>query len=246
LGTRFNRIIFDVDWTFVYLKRALLFVSRLVVDRRAVILFACGVSNFYYKSLNRYAICCSQPYYGSVYVGGSLSNFFNVKRRVTSLKYLRFLPSVILVFNPKECKGLIVEAIKLNIPVVSVFSADMNLSLITYPVPCNFSRTSLSFVANLFSRSIVAARLSESKFLFPVDSYVFRSLYSYEAKKLNLKRLYLRNLKLSKRVKKKKICRSGGQIFFSSSLWKGRRFLAQKRRKKKVVFRRFSRSRRRF
>jgi len=172
-GTRHGRIVFDADWTFLYLKRALLFVSQLVKDRHAVVLFVFGTSKFF-VSMNNYALRCSQPYYSGAYVGGSLTNFFMVKRRVTSLSSMTFLPSVLLVFNPQSYAPLIIEAIKLSIPVISVFSANMNLKLITYPVPCNFSQISISFVAHLFSKSIIASRLFEAKFLFPVDSYVFK------------------------------------------------------------------------
>jgi len=211
-GTRHGHVVFDEDWTFVYLKRALLFVSQLVKDRHAVVLFVFGTSRFFI-SMNNYALRCSQPYYGSVYVGGSLTNFFMVKRRIDSLSSMTSLPSILLVFNPKGYAPLITEAIKLCIPVVSVFSPEMNLKLIMYPVPCNFSQISISFVANLFSKTIIASRLSEARFLFPVASYVFklsrlekRRLFkksnSISNRKRRLNRLAQRNIFYSKGQRK--------------------------------------------
>ncbi len=232
-GTRHGQVVFDEDWTFVYLKRALLFISRLVKDRHAVILFVFGTSKFFI-SMNNYALRCSQPYYGSVYVGGSLTNFFMVRRRIDSLSSMTYLPSVLLIFNPKGYVPLITEALKLCIPVISVFSPDMNLKLIMYPVPCNFSRISLSFVANLFSKTIIASRLSEARFLFPVDSYVFK-LSRLEKRRL-FKKLNSPSTKKRRilRFAKRNIFYSRGQRKFFTQFKRGTRMILRSVKKKRI------------
>lgn len=54
-------------------------------------------------------------------------------------------PDIIFCMNPQENKNLILEAKKLNIPVIALVESNANITFIDYPIPSNHSSMEFTF-----------------------------------------------------------------------------------------------------
>ncbi|MBW0542133.1 hypothetical protein O181_081848 [Austropuccinia psidii MF-1] len=66
----------------------------------------------------------------------------------------KFLPSLILVFNPRQSKVLLREAALKQIPTIGVIDTDVDPRIVTYPIPANDdSARSIELIAGVLSKA---------------------------------------------------------------------------------------------
>lgn len=154
-GKRMDHIIFDLDTTALYLRKALNFAAH-IAHRDGLILFVCRNAQFTHlieetaKECNEYAHC--RPWRPGVFTNPT-THFGEVTR----------LPDLCIFFNTlddvlKQHWG-ITEAAKLCIPTIGVVDSNCNPNLISYPIPGNDdSLVSVQFYAKIFKEAILRGK----------------------------------------------------------------------------------------
>ncbi|OHA89310.1 MAG: 30S ribosomal protein S2 [Candidatus Zambryskibacteria bacterium RIFCSPHIGHO2_01_FULL_43_25] len=164
--------IFNLEKTKSSLDSAKEFVEG-VAKERGVILFVGGKSEAK-EALRAGAERIKMPYVAGRWLGGTLTNFSEIRKRISKLEslvsqkekgelvkytkkerllidreieylgrffgglsYLTRLPKTLFIIDSRREKNAVLEAVKLNIPIVSLSSSDCDLSFIDYPIPAN-------------------------------------------------------------------------------------------------------------
>ncbi|KAH9469169.1 hypothetical protein MJO28_005563 [Puccinia striiformis f. sp. tritici] len=76
------------------------------------------------------------------------------KQQAENLESLKFLPSLIVLFNPRESRVLLREAALKQIPTIGVIDTDVDPRVVTYPIPANDDAIrSIELIAGVLSRA---------------------------------------------------------------------------------------------
>lgn len=198
-GAKNGTEILNLEVTENYLNKALEFVTKLATEKKTI-LFVGSKSEA--KDLVRAsALSINMPYVSDRWIGGTLTNFEQMKKRVQRLedllsqkekgelvkytkkerllidreieKLLRFfegvrglskLPDALFIVDAKKEHIAIAEALKMNIPVISLSSSDCDISKVTFPIPANDSaRTSIEYFVKAVSDTYKKNYSSEKK-----------------------------------------------------------------------------------
>lgn len=184
-GSKNNIEIFDLEKTQEELKTALAFIEK-KGEEGVNILFVGGKSEAR-EAITKAGQSLDMPYVASRWIGGTLTNFSEIKKRLTRLEeltqqkekgelgkytkkerllidreiekltiyfggiaFMKALPKVIFVIDPKKENIAVAEAKKMKIPVVALAGSDSNLHEVEYAIPGNdSSRQSIGFITNL-------------------------------------------------------------------------------------------------
>ncbi len=180
-GAKNGTEILDLEATEVHFKQSLEFIESLAKEKK-VILFV-GSKSEAKDIVRASALSINMPYVSDRWIGGTLTNFDQIKKRVARLEDLtskkekgeltkytkkerllidreiehltRFfegirgmskLPDALFIVDSKKENIAVSEAIKMNIPVVSLSSTDCDLSKLNFSIPANdSSRTSVEY-----------------------------------------------------------------------------------------------------
>ncbi|EFP92586.1 uncharacterized protein PGTG_18718 [Puccinia graminis f. sp. tritici CRL 75-36-700-3] len=78
----------------------------------------------------------------------------NKQQQAENLEALKFLPSLIVLFNPRESRVLLREAALKQIPTIAIIDSDVDPRVVTYPIPANDdSVRSVQLIAGVLSRA---------------------------------------------------------------------------------------------
>jgi len=76
------------------------------------------------------------------------------KQQAENLESLKFLPSLIVLFNPRDSRVLMREAALKQIPTIGLIDTDVDPRVVTYPIPANDdSVRSIELIAGVLSRA---------------------------------------------------------------------------------------------
>lgn len=157
-GTRNDVAVIDADKTLVCLRSAAAFVAAVARQKGRVAFAGAGPESEEIVEHTAKAIGCPSP---SLWrAGGSLTNRFSPKKFRSRGKRLRFapaqLPECVVVVGPGESSGLVNEAHRLRIPVVSLVDSDTPPELfrkISYPIPAGGSQDFVYLFCNLITKT---------------------------------------------------------------------------------------------
>lgn len=173
--------IIDIEKTNNLLDKALETVSKFASTGKTILFV--GTKPEARQQIIETALALNMPYVSERWVGGILTNFPEIKKRVIKLLDLRNqkekgdldkytkkekilinkemddmtknfqgltgitkIPDVVFVIDPKKEHIAVTEAIKMNLPVISLLNTDCNLKQIKYPIVANdASVSSISF-----------------------------------------------------------------------------------------------------
>lgn len=154
-GKRMSHIIFDLDKTALYLRKALNFAAH-TAYRDGLILFV-GRSPQCTNLIESTAKECGEFAHARRWRGGLFTNSVMQFREVTRLPDLCiFLTTLNDVLMPHPG---IKESAKMMIPTIGIVDSNCNPSLITYPVPGNDdSAPSIEFYCNVFKQAILRGK----------------------------------------------------------------------------------------
>ena len=156
LGARNNIYILDVSKTGFQFK---LFINILinVVSLRQKVLIVKDRDIFNFRRL----LNLKQVYYSdSKWIGGSLTNFRQVRQSLSSMRYM---PSIVFFFDVDLSKWALIESSNLEIPIVSIIDTNTTLlPYINYPIiGNNKSFESLFLYLNIIINSVLKGHQKE-------------------------------------------------------------------------------------
>ncbi|PLW34017.1 hypothetical protein PCASD_22337 [Puccinia coronata f. sp. avenae] len=94
------------------------------------------------------------------------------KRQADNLESLKFLPSLIVIFTPRDHRVFLCEAALKHIPTITLIGSDVNPRIVTYPIPANNdSVRSIKLIAGVLARAYQEGLQKRAELsVFPVPS----------------------------------------------------------------------------
>ncbi|OHA91716.1 MAG: 30S ribosomal protein S2 [Candidatus Zambryskibacteria bacterium RIFCSPHIGHO2_01_FULL_44_22b] len=198
-GSKNNIEIFDLEKTSLELDKAAAFMEEKGKEGATGLLL--GGKSEAREAIKKAAETLEMPYVAGRWIGGTLSNFSEIKKRIAKLedltdqrekgelaKYtkkerllidrdiakltiyfgglsrLKSLPKFMIIIDPKKERNAVLEAKKINIPIVGLAGSDSNLHEIEYAIPGNdASRASISFIVNKLVEAYKKGRVETEK-----------------------------------------------------------------------------------
>lgn len=152
LGRRGGRFLFDPVRSTFLLRRATLFLSKLVAKRGTLLLLA-GAEPTLLK-LRPLLRPLRFPLLEGRYRAGTLTNY--------KMAGLRRLPSAVFLLDRWRTAYSIREAALLRLPLIGFVDSDMDLAQLPYPIPANNDTPNgVAFLLRLLLQSHLAGRLAE-------------------------------------------------------------------------------------
>ncbi len=176
-GNKNGTDIIDIDKTMSQLEAATTFMAQLGAAGKTALFV--GVKPEARSAVIEVASSLHQPYVTERWIGGILTNFSEIKRRIEKLEkmkeervsgeYAKYtkkeqllltremerlnkyfsgllgvtkMPDVMVVVDSKKEHIAVLEARKMNIPVIALGNTDCSIKEIEYPIICNDSSTS--------------------------------------------------------------------------------------------------------
>lgn len=201
-----NNIIINLDLVLFSLKRSLLFISNLLQNYGKVFSISSFVNYKFYGLGNYFMEKIKCGYYDGKYVGGVISNFFQMKymkkaffyKFLTNVDKFKFLPSCFLVFDSNNFYSCFVEAAYIGIPSVGFIDTDLNYKNCLYPIISNNE----SVYIYIYYLILVVFLYKNRNYEVKKHYYVFLvSLYMYILKYMFffvLIRTFVKNFKIKK------------------------------------------------
>lgn len=177
-GIRDDIHIINLEYTVVLLRRALRFVNKIAYNHGTLLFVATDDTTS--NVMKSAAILCNQPYINGKWLGGTLTNYTVLINKLHKLiennqiydkKHYKFykyykalintkkLPDALFIINPNKNSLPIKEAIKMNIPIISVLDTNSSNSGIMYPIPGNDdSIQSINLYCQLIAKSFINGR----------------------------------------------------------------------------------------
>lgn len=154
-GKRLNHLIFDLDKTALYLRKALNFAAH-IAYRDGVILFVCRNPEFSYL-VEQTAMDCNEYAHTRRWRRGNFANsklHFGEEIRLPDLCI--FMNTMTNILQPHMA---ILESARLLIPTIGIVDSNCNPNLITYPVPgSDDSLVSIEFYCKVFKEAILRGK----------------------------------------------------------------------------------------
>lgn len=171
LGVRTNVHIIDLETTLVALRKAMAFAHDLSSNGGSI-LFVSTI-NDYSSIIESSARKCNQHYVNKQWLGGLLTNFIQIKKRLNNvsdcsykfimstqgIKSMETLPDALFVIGARNCPTALHEASLLKIPTIAVVDSNDSIRNVTYPIPGNDDSI---LAVNLYCQLISNAILSGS------------------------------------------------------------------------------------
>jgi small subunit ribosomal protein S2 len=169
IGSRGSIHIIDLETTLISLRNALCFVNK-VSANGGTVLFMSAVPD-YSGIIEICAKKANQPYINKQWIGGLLTNYIQIKKRLENLsscsyrfvmstqgvRAMNALPDAIFILGIKNSAAALHEASLLKIPIIAIVDTNDSIQNVTYPIPGNDDSI---LAANLYCQLISNAILS--------------------------------------------------------------------------------------
>ena len=156
--------IINIEKTHELLEKALETISKFAANGKTILFI--GTKPEARQQIIETALALNMPYVSERWVGGALTNFPEIKKRIVKLLDLRSqkekkerllidremddmtknfqgltgitrIPDVVFVVDPKKEHIAVTEARKMNLPIIALLNTDCNLKEIQYPIVAN-------------------------------------------------------------------------------------------------------------
>ena len=121
--------IIDLQKTVKKLEEAYMFVRDLAAEGEEVLFV--GTKKQAQESIKEEAARCGMPYVNARWLGGMLTNFVTIKRRIKRLGQLK------AIVDPRKERIAVAEAKKLGIPIIAIVDTNCDPDEIDYVIPGN-------------------------------------------------------------------------------------------------------------
>jgi small subunit ribosomal protein S2 len=178
-GERNGIYIIDLQQTLARIETAYSFVRDLVADGGSVLFI--GTKKQAQDPIQSYAERCGMPYVNERWLGGMLTNFETIAKRVDAmpkkealilgrelvklqrnlggLRSMTKLPEAVFILDTKKEHIAVTEANKLHLPIVAVVDTNCDPDVIQYVIPGNDDAIrSVSLVTRLIADALAEGR----------------------------------------------------------------------------------------
>lgn len=167
-GSRLGHIIFDLDKTAEYLRRALNVTAQIAYKNGVILFFLRGAQNAHL--VEKTAIECGEYAHTRFWKGGIFTNAnkqFGATTRLPDLCiFLNMLNNVLVEHTAVR------DAAKMAIANIAVVDSNCNPNMITYPVPGNDdSPASIALYCKLFKSAILRGKQKRKEHLEELNIY---------------------------------------------------------------------------
>lgn len=169
-GIRNNFCIFDTNFTFLYLRRSIKYLLKIIAGRKKILFL--GAPSGAEKEFS--SLCIKfRHYYVEKWVHGFFTNYQkNLIQKYTSLPIIDVQPALIFIFDLRKNKLALQEAARLEIPVMAFVNSDESPNGIDYPIPANINSWKGGlFVVNFFCHLFT---LQSSRLFKPHGTKIFK------------------------------------------------------------------------
>lgn len=154
-GQRLDHIIFDLDKTAVYLRKALNVTAHIAYRDGIIIFFNRGAQNAHL--VEQTAIDCGEFSHTRFWRGGAFTNANMQFKAVTRLPDLCIFLNTLN--NVMTQHTAVRDAAKMSIPTIGIVDSNCNPNLITYPVPGNDDTpVAIELYCKLFKEAIIRGK----------------------------------------------------------------------------------------
>ena len=161
-GTKNKVEIIDLEKTVEQLEKAKEFVSSLAKTGKQI-LFVGGKSEAK-TAIKIGAMSIDMPYVDGRWIGGAITNFSEIKKRMFSgIVSMKDAPKALFVIDPKKEFIAVAEAKKAGISVIALANTDCNIKLVDFPIVANdASVSSIEFFVSEIVKSYKAGKVSKA------------------------------------------------------------------------------------
>ena len=169
--------IIDLQKTSKKLDEAYAFLKEQVEEGKTVLFV--GTKKQAQECVKEAALKCGMYYVDQRWLGGMLTNFGTIQKRIQvillkkemeklernlgGIKEMDKLPGVIFLVDPKKERIAILEAKKLNIPVIGLVDTNCNPEELDYPIPGNDDAIrAVKLIADVMANAVIEGKQGES------------------------------------------------------------------------------------
>jgi ribosomal protein S2 len=153
-GFRKGITLINVSYTTFHLRRALLFVQK-IISKNGIIIINTLYTNTHIYLINRF-YNMGQIVAPGDWIGGYLSNYRNLKKKIICKKKSRAFVSALVNLNYNiDNRFISSEANNSRLPIISIFDTNSQCAIFDFPIPTNNKNSSIrTFYAFLFSSAV--------------------------------------------------------------------------------------------
>ena len=153
--------IIDLQKTVKKLEEAYMFVRDIAADG-GDILFV-GTKKQAQDSIKEEAVRCNMPFVNARWLGGMLTNFNTIKKRIARLGQLKAMEAAAMfIVDPRKEKIAVLEAKKLGIPIVAIVDTNCDPDEVDYVIPGNDDAIrAVKLIAGAMADAVIEGRQGE-------------------------------------------------------------------------------------
>lgn len=141
LGYKNGYHLINLSFTQIQFKIVLKVIINLIINRQKILI----VKNNDFYNINKHLNNKNVFFYDNKWIGGLLTNFKLVRKNkifvskdllpLNNINFLRYMPSLLFIFDTKISKWSLFEAYNLEIPISSIInSSSAYIDFINYPI----------------------------------------------------------------------------------------------------------------
>ena len=163
LGSRTGSYVINLSFTYLQFKILINLIVNIVSHRQKILI----VKDLDFYNLAPSLLLKNIFYYDKKWIGGILTNYRTVRKSIkfkeNNLLLLRYMPSLLFLFNTNISKWALFEAFNLEIPVSSIVDTNSPyFEYINYPIiGNNQSFESIYLYVNILRNAVLKGRQKE-------------------------------------------------------------------------------------
>ena len=180
-GSQGGMHLIDLEKTVFLFNQALRFIHNIIANRGRILLICSKLDKSFDPVVAELLKGWPEFYVKRKWLSGTITNWNSIFPVLSSLdnskglevrklarldrfyggmKGMKAIPDVLIILDANKNQSAILEANKMNIPVVSLVDTDSDTSLITYPVPLNSnSASALELYCQLILKTVKGAKM---------------------------------------------------------------------------------------
>ena len=137
-------------------------VLKGIIDEGKTVIFV-GTKKQAQECVKEEAERCGMYYVNERWLGGMLTNFGTIRKRVNRLKELTEIPGAMFVVDPKKERIAILEARKLGIPVFGLVDTNCNPEDVDYVIPGNDDAIrAIKLIVEAMANAVIESKQGEA------------------------------------------------------------------------------------
>ena len=149
--------IIDLQKSVKKLEEAYNFVRELSAEGKSVLFV--GTKKQAQDSVKEEAERAGAYYVNARWLGGMLTNFATIRRRIARIKDMTEMPGALFIVDPRKERIAVSEAKKLNIPIVAIVDTNCDPDEIDYVIPGNDDAIrAVKLIAGAMANAVIEGR----------------------------------------------------------------------------------------